>query len=81
MQREKSKGTHLKDESTDAGHRDGGICSSEETVVMTAEQRDSVILTLGIGQPIKTGGINEQRETVRDFETPGHGSFYIGESQ
>jgi len=52
MKREKSKGTHHKDESTDADHRDGGICSSDETAVMAAERRDSVIATLRIGQPI-----------------------------
>lgn len=49
--REKSKGTHHKDESTDVEHRDGGIRSSDETTVMVAEQRDSVIATLIIGQP------------------------------
>lgn len=58
MIREKSKGTHHKDESTAAEHRDGGICSSVETAVMAAEQRDSVITTLEIGQPVQ-GGSNE----------------------
>lgn len=51
MKREKSKGTYHKDESTDAEHRDGGIRSSDETTVMAVKRRDSVIVTLRIGQP------------------------------
>ena len=52
MKRGKSNGTNHYDESTDAEHRDGGIRSSHETTVMVVEQRDSVIATLRIGQPI-----------------------------
>lgn len=51
MAREKSKGAHRKDESTNAEHRGGGIRSSNEVIVMVMEPRDSVIETLKIGQP------------------------------
>jgi RNA-directed DNA polymerase len=51
MAREKSKGTHHKDESTNAEHRGGGVYSSDEVAVMAMEPRDSVIVTLKIGQP------------------------------
>jgi RNA-directed DNA polymerase len=43
MPREKSKGQIPKDESTDAEHRDGAACSSEEVSVMEMEQRGCVI--------------------------------------
>jgi RNA-directed DNA polymerase len=59
MAREKSKGTHHKDESTNAEHRDGGIRSSYEVIVMVMERRDSVIVTLDIGQPTREESMNK----------------------
>ena len=51
MVREKSKWRPHKDESTDAKHRDGVICSSEEGAVMATERRDDVVRPESKGQP------------------------------
>lgn len=51
MQSEKSKRQNVKDESSEEQFRCGRVRSSEEVVVMTMEQRDSVIYTSRIKQP------------------------------
>jgi len=63
MLREKFKQRTCKNESTDAGHRDGLIGSSDERLVMGVERSNQII------QPIKlinhkTGGINAKGEVV-----------------
>ena len=63
MRREKFKQRTCKNESTDAGHRDGLIGSSDEAPVMGVERSNQII------QPIesinlKMGGINAKGKVV-----------------
>jgi len=56
MAREKSKRTHRKDESTDAGHRGGTIRSSVERRVTRPERRDRVIQLSSNRSTAQAGG-------------------------
>ena len=61
---EKSKlGEPDEDESREAKLGCGRIHSSEETVVMAVERRDSVVYTSEIKQP-EMGGFSERRKIV-----------------
>ena len=51
MLREKSKWRPHKDESTDAEHRGGVVCSSEEASVMEVERRGYIVQLLTLRQP------------------------------
>jgi RNA-directed DNA polymerase len=51
MKREKFKWRHHKNESTNAKHRGGVTCSSEEGVVMAPERRGGIVLSDIKGQP------------------------------
>lgn len=63
MINEKSKRCNDKDESSDAKCRCGRIRSSEESVVMAVERRDSVVYTSEVKQP-EMGGFDERRKVV-----------------
>lgn len=51
MLREKSKWKPHKEESTDAEHRGGVACSSDEIPVMGRERRGYIVQLLSLGQP------------------------------
>ena len=51
MLREKSKWRPHKDESTDAEHRGGVVCSSDETSVIGVERRGYIVQLLTLRQP------------------------------
>ena len=63
MLREKSKWKNHKDLSTDAGHRDGATCSSEEGSVIDAERRGCII-QLRLIKQLEVEGFNEHSKVV-----------------
>ena len=48
-------GSPHKPESTDAGHRGGAACISDETAVMAAERRGCIVQPDALGQPVRGG--------------------------
>lgn len=63
MLREQSKWKTHKDLSTDAGHRGGATCSSDEGSVMDVEQRGCIVQRGLIKQPAMEG-FNEFSKVV-----------------
>ena len=63
MLREKSKWKNHEDLSTDAGHRDGATCSSDERPVMGVERRGCIVQLRFIKQPALEG-FNEYSKVV-----------------
>jgi hypothetical protein len=55
MLREKSKWRTHKDESTDARHRGGAACSSDEVSVMGMERRGCIVRLYLKDQPVEGG--------------------------
>ena len=55
MLREKSKWKTHKDESTDARHRGGAACSSDEVSVMGMERRGCIVRLYLKDQPVEGG--------------------------
>ena len=68
MPSEKSKRHNVKDESSEEQVRCGRVRSSYEIIVMMMEQRDSVVYTSEIKQPLM-GGFYERRKVVFYFKT------------
>ena len=63
MLREKSKWKNHKDLSTDAKHRGGATCSSDEGSVMDVERRRCIVQLILIKQPAMEG-FNEYSKVV-----------------
>jgi RNA-directed DNA polymerase len=63
MLREKSKWRHHEDLSTDAEHRGGATCSSDEESVMDLEPRGCIVQLRLIRQPVMEG-FNEFSKVV-----------------
>ena len=63
MLREKSKWKNHKDLSTDAEHRGGVVCSSDEGSVMDVERRGYIVQLRLIKQPVMEG-FNEHSKVV-----------------
>ncbi len=63
MLREPSKWKNHKDLSTDAGHRGGATCSSDEGSVMDVERRGCIVQLGLIRQPVMEG-FNEFSKVV-----------------
>lgn len=63
MPREKSKWKHHEDQSTDAEHRGGATCISEEAPVMGVERRGCIVQLILIKQPAMEG-FNEYSKVV-----------------
>lgn len=63
MLREKFKWKNHKDLSTDAGHRGGATCSSDERPVMGVERRGCIVQLRFIKQP-EMEGFNEYSKVV-----------------
>jgi hypothetical protein len=63
MLREQSKWKNHKDLSTDAEHRGGAICSSDEGSVMDVERRGCIV-QLGLIKQLEMEGFNEFSKVV-----------------
>ena len=68
MQREKLKRRTRKSRSTEAGHRDGPECSSDEASVMGVERRSPGHPAFKIGQP-EMGGVSGKSEAICNTQT------------
>ena len=71
MLREKLNWTTQKSESTDAGHRGGMLCSSDEAAVIAVERRKRVVQRKHVGQP----QWEEPMSQVKPFEINKHDVF------
>ena len=71
MLREKLNWTTQKSESTDAGHRGGTLCSSDEAAVMAVERRKRVVQRKHVGQP----QWEEPMSQAKPFEINKHDVF------